>query len=334
MRGNAYSPTLSVNQQRGVAILLAMLIVTLVASVAASATWQQWRSTEVETADRARLQSQWLLTGAGDWARLMLRESTRSSGAVHLSQPWAVPLQEARLADFLAAERNVRIDTSDIPDDVFISGRIEDMQGRFNLNNLVRHNALSSADVQALQRLFTQLQLPASQARDLAHAWLRSKRASHNPAEDMDAPPLPTRIQQLGWIGIPPSTIERLRPWIALLPEEGTLLNANTAKPEVLQAVLNISAGEAQRLVTLRASQPFSASNPVEAVLPAHAATRSKQLVGVSSNYFLTQAMLRLGSVVMQQQSLLQVKSMAVNVLWRENGSFAELQATTQEKKP
>ena len=51
-----------------------MLTVTLVATFAAAALWQQWRAVEVETAERARLQSAWILVGALDWSRLILRE--------------------------------------------------------------------------------------------------------------------------------------------------------------------------------------------------------------------------------------------------------------------
>ena len=53
-------------QQRGAALLAAMLTVTLVATLAASAMWQQWRAVEVETAERGRVQSAWILVGALD----------------------------------------------------------------------------------------------------------------------------------------------------------------------------------------------------------------------------------------------------------------------------
>src|SRR5205085_8977021 len=92
--------------QRGAALLIAMLTVALVATLAAASLWQQWRSVEVETAERARVQSGWILTAALDWARLILREDARAGGADHLAEPWAVPLQEARLSTFLAADRN------------------------------------------------------------------------------------------------------------------------------------------------------------------------------------------------------------------------------------
>ena len=102
-----------------------MLTVTLVATFAASALWQQWRGVEVETAERARVQSAWILIGALDWSRLILIEDYNAGGAAgadHLAEPWSVPLEEARLSTFLAADRNVvqQDDASSDPSDAFL----------------------------------------------------------------------------------------------------------------------------------------------------------------------------------------------------------------------
>ncbi|HSN80608.1 MAG TPA: type II secretion system minor pseudopilin GspK, partial [Rhodoferax sp.] len=91
--------------QRGAAILTAMLTVVLVATMASAMLWQQWRGVEVESAQRTRVQSAWILTGALDWARLILREDARQGGPDYLSEPWAVPLAPARLTTFLAAQQ-------------------------------------------------------------------------------------------------------------------------------------------------------------------------------------------------------------------------------------
>ena len=107
-------------RQRGAALLLAMLTVALVASVSAAAYWQQWRSLQLEQTARQRVQSIWLLTGALDWARLILREDARASSNVdHLAEPWAVPLQETRLSSFLAG-REASVD--DIAADAITNG--------------------------------------------------------------------------------------------------------------------------------------------------------------------------------------------------------------------
>ena len=124
-------------QQRGAALLLAMLILTLVATLASGMVWQQWRAIQVEGAERARTQSAWILSGALDWARLILREDARTGGADHLGEPWAVPLAEARLSSFLAADRdnNSAAETDEI--EAFLSGSIVDAQARWNLRKLV-----------------------------------------------------------------------------------------------------------------------------------------------------------------------------------------------------
>ena len=57
---------------------MAMIIVTLVVTLAGAMVWQQWRAVQVEAAERARTQSAWILTGALDWARLILREDART----------------------------------------------------------------------------------------------------------------------------------------------------------------------------------------------------------------------------------------------------------------
>ena len=90
--------TIHRGRQRGAALLMAMLTVALVATLAAAALWRQWRGVEVETAERGRVQARWILAGALDWGRLILRQDARSGGPDHLSEPWAIPLAEARLS--------------------------------------------------------------------------------------------------------------------------------------------------------------------------------------------------------------------------------------------
>ena len=97
-------------RQRGAALLAAMLTVTLVATLAAAAMWRQWRAVEIEAAERTRVQSAWLLVGALDWSRLILREDARAGGPDNLTEPWNLVLEEARLSSFLAAEKNIASD--------------------------------------------------------------------------------------------------------------------------------------------------------------------------------------------------------------------------------
>ena len=140
-RGRPQGRTASrARSERGAALLLALLLVALVATLASAMVWQHWRAVQVEAAERARAQAAWILDGATDWVRLILREDRRSGSTDHLGEPWATPLAEARLSTFLAVDRD-RSDESDV--EAFLSGEISDAQARYNLRNasIVSHDA-------------------------------------------------------------------------------------------------------------------------------------------------------------------------------------------------
>ena len=175
--------TRRLHRARGAALLAAMLTVTLVATFAASAMWQQWRAVEVETAERGRVQSAWILVGALDWSRLILREDGRSGGADHLAEPWAVPLQEARLSTFLAATNNVSQvdDASTDTTEAFLSGQISDMQARLNITNLIAGEQADPVALRQFTRLFERLGLtPATIATLAPHVTLLPVRTPVN----------------------------------------------------------------------------------------------------------------------------------------------------------
>ena len=109
-----------------------MLILTLVATAASAMVWHQQRAVEVEAAERARTQAGLILAGAQDWARLMLRAD--ADKAFPPSATWARKLEESRLSQFLAADRD---NSADGTLEVFLSGEIDDAQSRYNLRRLV-----------------------------------------------------------------------------------------------------------------------------------------------------------------------------------------------------
>jgi general secretion pathway protein K len=163
--------------QHGAALLMAMLTVALVAMLAAAGLWQQWRVVSVESAERGSQQAHWLLTGAQDWARVVLREDGRNAGADHLAEPWAIPLKEARLSSFLAASPAGVVENPDgLMDQVFLSGRITDMQSRLNLRNLVVDGELVDSEWQAWVRLYQLLGLPQAEL----ETWSKAYQASQN----------------------------------------------------------------------------------------------------------------------------------------------------------
>ena len=336
--------------QRGAALLLAMTLLALVASLAAGMVWQQWRAVQVESAERSRGQSTWILAGALDWTRLILREDVRSGAVDHAGEPWATPLAEARLSSFLAADREASAD-SEV--EAFLSGSITDAQARYNLRNLFTDEGQAVAlERDTLGRLCAAAGLnPKDTERiitGLASAWrARSALPAAGGAaagaasapgtgagggagastQDEDTRVLPVqRFEHLAWLGLEPAVLQALRPLVDVLPTR-TPVNLNTAGREVLAAVLAVDAGTAERLVQARQQQAFERLEQVRALLPPGSPLESSR-VSVGSQYFEVRGRLRLEDRVLEEASLVRRRGtaevLAVHRLRRN------LQATTE----
>ncbi|MEO7008416.1 MAG: type II secretion system minor pseudopilin GspK [Caldimonas sp.] len=302
--------------QRGAALLIAMIIVTLVATLAASMVWQQWRAVQVEAAERSRVQSAWILSGALDWARLILKEDARGSTDDDLGEPWAVPLAEARLSTFLAADKN---NTDDAPD-AFLSGAITDAQSRYNLTNLVAQGAIDPAELAAFGRLCEAIGAPGDVAGRIANGLLAAQGAAGSAGIDPAAPLLPRSVSQLGWLGVDAETVRLLTPYVVLLPI-ATPVNINTASREVLVAAIDdLDLATAGRLIEVRQRTPFKTPEQIAHEFPGRPAPASTRL-GFSSNFFEVRGRLRLGDRVLEQTSLVRRSGLDVTVLQREQVS-------------
>ena len=317
-------------QQRGAALLLAMVIVALITTVASGMVWLQTRAVQVEAAERARAQAAWILSGALDWARLILKEDGREAGRRgqprdSLDEPWATPLAEARLSTFLAADKDNNTDTGP---EAFISGAIVDAQSRFNLRGLVDPAGKQQPlQVAALQRLADLAGAPGDTAARIAgglSAALGGGNEEGAPGTPSASRPLrPGQLADLVWLGIEPATLARLAPWVELLPL-ATPVNANTAPREVLLAAIDgIDLGTAERLVLARQRKPFESLAEIEALLPKSESVKvDGSRIGVASSWFLVSGRLRLEERVLEERSLLQRDGDRVSVRRRERHSF------------
>lgn len=319
----------------GAALLLAMLTVTLVATFAAAAMWQQWRAVEVETAERGRVQAAWILVGALDWSRLILREDGRAGGADHLAEPWAVPLQEARLSTFLAADKNVSQvdDASTDTTEAFLSGQISDMQARLNLTNLAAPGTDQAVALRQFTRLFERLGLPPQELSLLADGLRRAQAATStgisagtgatasSSGDGGNTPLMPPTVRQLGWLGLTPATVAALQPHVTLLPVR-TPVNLNTADVDVLIAAIDgLDAASAQKIVQAREARHLRTLSEVRDLLGA-SIDINEGAHAVASSYFEVRGRLRLGDVTVDERSLVRKLGLDVTTLWRERGAF------------
>ncbi len=311
-------------------MLAAMLTVTLVATLATASLWQQWRAVEIEAADRSRVQSGWILSGAMDWSRLILIEDGRAGGADHLAEPWAIPLQEARLSSFLAADRYNTVTDSDTAMEAFLSGQINDAQGRLNVMNLIDEGKVSARAMTTFTKLFELLGLPQQQLADLAENLRLASEAATAEAtpasskSDSSTALLPQRIEQLVWMGLPPRTLTIITPFVTLLPVK-TLLNVNTASPEALYAAVpTLAMATAQKLVTERNRSHFRTLGDAIKFAPEISNTANQDALSVTTRFFEVQGRLRIDDTTFQEHSLLQRDGLDVKILWRERGVLQE----------
>lgn len=300
----------------GAALLLAMVILTLVSTLAASMAWQQRSAVQVEAAERMRAQATWLLTGMLDFGRLILRLDARTPGADHLGEPWAMKLEEASLAGLLAQDRNNNVEGAP---EAYVTGSIRDAQSRYNLRNLVDGNFnIVEAELATLKRLCQ----AATVAPETADTIAVGLRAAWRPAgEDVqagsgDAALPPQQIGQLVWLGLDADTVKRLQPFVSLLPV-ATPLNLNTASREVLAGVIpGLDASSAERIVQQAQRQHFKTLEEARTYIPGDAALDPKRL-GVASNYFEVNGRLRLEGRALEETQLVVRRSREVIALWR-----------------
>ena len=312
--------SLAPHPQRGAALLAAMLTVALVATFAAGAVWQQWKSIEVEGAERQRAQARWLLTGALDWARVILREDARAGDANnptdHLAEPWAVPLQEARLSSFLAAlpdGTGNTVDDDKLAQQVLLSGAVVDLQGRLNVTNLLQGEQLDAKSVLAFERLFDALGVAPAQLSLLTQGLLAAQKQNGN------SPLMPQLPSQLSGLGLSPNALQTLNPHITVLPER-TKVNLNTASVQVLYAsVPGLGLSDAQRLVQQRERQHWASLDAFQKALGRTITLGDTH--SVNTRFFEVMGRLRMPQTVLQERSLVQRDASDLKVIWRHTSS-------------
>jgi len=283
---------------RGAALVLAMLIAALAATVAVSlaAGQQQWYAGVALRAEQVEAQT---LAQAGiEWARQIMFEDVRTTQIDHLGEPWALTLPATPI------------------ENGSIEGRIVDAQGLLNANMLGTPGALSILERARFERLFGRLGLPPATLDAIAD-WVDSDsevRASgaedawyrQQPAPTLAANAPVVRMAELSVVrGLTPETVAALTPYVTALPGE-TKLNVNTAPPAVLAAALpGLDDAALATLVASRKAAPFRDLADFRSRLPASATIENEAAFSVASDYFIVTVIARQGPTLAQARALL-----------------------------
>jgi len=173
-----------------------------------------------------------------------------------------------------------------------------------------------------LQQLFGSIGVSPDVAQRIAEG-MRDALAQPGTPNAPDNPPLmPQSVAQLTWLGIDNDAIQRMSPYVVLLPG-ATPVNVNTAPKEVLAAAIpNLDLGTAQHLVQLRQHAAFKDVAEAQAQVPN--VPIDGRRANTRSSYFVVRGRLRLADHALEERSLVVRRGLDMVTLWRERVNSEE----------
>lgn len=243
-------------RSRGVALITAMLITAITGSLAAGLAWNNALDVRRTMVLLFHEQGTQVALGAETWIRNILRDDSIDSDTDHLGELWASELP------------GLPIDNDSVQGAV--TGNVEDLNGRFNVNNLIDSNGeIDEPMLEVFKRLLINLEIDVRFA-GLTADWIDADQNAGFPdgAEDpiytgMTPPyrpynrPLSNVTELAALEGMDKASLDRLLPHITALPT-GTDINMNTATAVVLQSLgENIDASILENLLSLREGSGF-----------------------------------------------------------------------------
>lgn len=306
-------PFAAAEKQRGVALLIALVVVAIAATLSTGMIWDREldirRTANITQAD----QGMEYALGAEAWAEQILRRDYQSSpNNTNLTQDWAAQLPPLPIQGGS------------------VTGHLEDLQGLFNVNNLASSNAAqATAALAQFQRLLMALNLDPEIGNALFD-WVNGSSQPHFPGGAKDEfysrlqPPYlaaeqpMTSISELLLVkGVTPQVYTALLPYVCALPlhapgtPPGTpfmpvAINVNTAPAPVLMTLTTgISSDLAAGAVQARAQQPFQTPAQLTQLLGNIAIPAGVPTPQIFSSWFRLTTQVTIGSAQVTMYSLL-----------------------------
>jgi general secretion pathway protein K len=291
-------------RQSGVALITALLVMALITTLTFSLEWDNsmdLRRTYVSLYRDEAIQAAY---GAESWVLTILRQDSQDSTTDHLGEIWASELPVLPLGgpgDSIQGE---------------IYGEIQDLQGRFNINNLVdAQGKVDEPSLEQFQRLLLALGLDPRFA-GIAADWIDADQDASFPdgAEDSIytglVPPYraanqiissPSELAALE--GMDKATLDILLPHVTALPGR-TAINVNTATGPVLQSLdENLSVADVEGLLAQRQDTGFG---DVNATFTPLVTPEVLNQLAETSDYFRLRVVVRVDTVRVTFYSLIE----------------------------
>ncbi len=311
-------------KQQGVALVTALLVVALATTLAVSMAHHMQMDIRRTGNLLATERGYQYARGLELWAIAALELDAQES-ADHDSrrEPWASELPVVEL------------------DEGRLSGRMEDLDGRFNLNNLVINGRRDAEQLAMFQRLLTALELDpnlanrcvdwmdmdttmeSDGAEDDSYGRLRQPyRAANAPFVDLSE----LRLVQ----GVTPQVFNQLAPHVSVIPvaTQATAVNVNTATVEVLMALHPLIT----RPIAESLYQEGRANFESETAFLNHSELRvhfqtlsllsSTNRISLDSNYFLARGLIEIDGRQRRFLSFIEETNLGYFVRWRSPDRF------------
>lgn len=298
-------------------MIIALLLTTLAITIVASLFWQQQVQVRSIENQRLQLQKQWILRGALDWAGLILREDAKYSSVDTLDEPWAVPLAETRLDQYVDNGQSDADAAS-----ATLSGSISDAQARYNLTNLCPDGTINPAEVAAFSRILANAHLNPALAQATANVMAAAQKKPVANAENPDnqSGPLPMNLAQvedlLAVPGFTPEMLAKIKDFVIFLPRT-TPINVNTALAEVLAArIEGLTLADANTLVASRNTASFRYISDFTERLPGNSLSVSNLEASVTTNFFLVNGKVRMNRAELDVQALIERNGANTKLIW------------------
>ncbi|MCP1726875.1 general secretion pathway protein K [Natronospira proteinivora] len=291
-------------RQRGVALVMALVVVAISAIIASDLLYRTFIDQRRTESVLHSAQARQYLYGAEDWVGHLLRRDSEETEIDSLDQPWAEQLPPLPV------------------DGGQITGRLEDQQGLFNLNNLItddgRVNEMAHGH---FQRLLALLEIDPEIA-DAVLDWIDADQEPRFPMGAEDGTYLGQdpayRAANQGFQSVSelrlvagfqdPEVYDRIEPYVTALPNSIPLtpINVNTAPAPVLAALVeNLAIDQVEGVVGMQEAGGFESPQAFLEAIGQNLDVDPEAYIAVRTSFFRLTARADIGSASVTMYSLI-----------------------------
>jgi general secretion pathway protein K len=297
------SNSITGKDQQGVAIITALLIVTIAATVSMTISTHLQLDVRRTSNLIAQDQADFYLLAAEEWSQRILRQDKKDTKIDELGEPWAIEIPPLPVAGGS------------------IQGKLTDLHSCINVNSLINAGAVDTTTSTRMTQLFRNLGLNNISTQSIVD-WIDSDMETTNPdgAEDgyylnLDKPyrAANSAIQSVSELRLmkgfeDDGKYRQLKDYLCAFPTDSSAatgapaINVNTASAEVLKSLsANMTDSLAKDIIDNRIETPFNDISEFKSFAGVGTIIKDTKNLSVSSNYFLlrTQAIIGQANKIM-----------------------------------